>query len=238
MCPQHCTAIVITKIYPLYWKIDNSNSRRRGAQNDRGNLIVYIKRNRLDFRPSFFFRNQYPLPLNCLRTRLFMSMAHACLVREHVVLLFRRLNESRELDTRWGGEGRVADGGGEKQIAKKCSDFTFLCRGIFHLRQFGRRMTLRRAAFGRSSIKSEILFLGTVPACYYLLAVFQKKHRRRRCHARDRAAALNFGRPRMMRYTLGTHHRSMLLLLASRSIENKKRRETINSDKNDASLCA
>lgn len=72
-------------------------------------------------------------------------MAHACLVREHVVLLFRRLNESRELDTRWGGEGRVADGVGEKQIAKKCSDFTFLCRGIFHLRQFGRRMTLRRS---------------------------------------------------------------------------------------------
>lgn len=135
----------------------------------------------------------------------------------------------------------MADGGGEKQIAKKCSDFTFLRRGIFHLRQFGRRVTLCGAAFGRSSIKSEILFLGTVPACYYLLAVFQKKHRRRRCHARDRAAALNFGRPRMMRYTLGTrspYRRSMLLLLASRSIENKKRRETINSDKNDASLCA
>jgi hypothetical protein len=78
----------------------------------------------------------------------------------------------------------------------------------------------------RFCVKSEILFLETVPVRYYLLAVFQKKHRR---HHRKRAQLLS-GCTVSPLWTFC--YRCCTQLPAPCSIEiKKKRREIIGRDK-------
>jgi len=93
-----------------------------------------------------------------------------------------------------------------------------------------------------SGVKSEILFLETVPARYYLLAVFQKKHRRHRCW---RNLGACFGvlftytsmisslvHPFSSSSSLPPNANVPCATVSSMLDWNKKRRETINLNKN------
>lgn len=171
-------------------------------------------------------------------------------------MLFRRFNESRvrrgdERQRRGKGRKREREKGsgveGDRQIREMRSDFAFFFssgHSLFTLLHRGRSSECCAILLGKPvRVKSEILFLETVPARYYLLAVFQKKHRRRR---RRRSLEACFGIPSTYTSTIPSIPRpsasilppagrptNVLCATVSSTLDrNKKRRETINLNKN------
>lgn len=193
----------------------------------RRNLIARLllkKRKRKPYRllPAYFCRKNRYSPslrsLQCLRRR---HARHRSQTRGRSCCFDASMNhesdggratatgvERKRVARGWKG----GDGGGDEQIREMRSDFAFFFfssgHSLFTLLRPKALSAECCAILGKSvRVKSEILFLETVPARYYLLAVFQKKHRRRR----RRSLESRFGIPSIPRSSSSTLH----LLLSS-----------------------